>query len=229
MAEHDQVLINVWSDYVCPFCYLEEPVLARLREEYGDRVEIRWRAFELRPEPVPTLDPGGEYLRTTWNRSVYPMAERRGMTLRLPPVQPRSRKALEAAEFARGEGRFEEMHRALFRAFFEEGRDLDDPEVLLAVGGSVGLDPEDLRTALEQGRHTETVLGDAELARELGISGVPALLVGARGAPLEEAEVVSGAQPFEVVRSAVERALRGESRGRRTGPIFRRGLRTLRE
>lgn len=227
MAERNRVRITVWSDYVCPFCYLEEPVLEQIREEYGDQVEIDWRAFELRPEPAPTLDPDGQYLHTTWHASVYPMAERRGMTLRLPPVQPRSRKALEAAEFAREQGRFESMHHALFRAFFEDGRDLNELEILLDVGGSAGLDPGELRVALEQGRYTDTVLRDERLAQEIGISGVPAMLVGPADAPLEEAEVVMGAQPVERVRDAVERALRGESRGGHTGPIFRRGLPTL--
>jgi predicted DsbA family dithiol-disulfide isomerase len=227
MAEHDRVLITVWSDYVCPFCYLEEPVLERLQEEYGDRLEIDWRAFELRPEPVPTLDPDGEYLHRVWNASVYPMAERRGMALRLPPVQPRSRRALEAAEFAREAGRFDEMHRALFRTFFEDGRDLDDLEVLLDVGGSVGLGRDELRAALEEGRYTDKVLEDERMAQEIGISGVPGMRVGPRGAPLQEAEVVTGAQPYELVRAAVERALQGESRGGRTGPVFRRGLPTL--
>jgi predicted DsbA family dithiol-disulfide isomerase len=227
MAERNRVRITVWSDYVCPFCYLEEPVLEQIREEFGDQVEIEWRAFELRPEPVPTLDPDGEYLHTTWNASVYPMAERRGMTLRLPPVQPRSRKALEAAEFAREQGRFEEMHHALFRAFFEDGRDLDDLEALLDVGSGAGLDRDRLHAALEQGRYTNRVLQDERLAQEVGISGVPALLVGPADAPLEEAEMVMGAQPYERVRAAVERALRGESRGGHTGPVFRRGLPTL--
>ena len=44
-----RVQIDVWSDYVCPFCYLEEPVLERIAEGYGERVRIDWRPFELRP------------------------------------------------------------------------------------------------------------------------------------------------------------------------------------
>ena len=60
-------------------------------------VEIIWRAFELRPEPVPTLDPKGDYLERVWGSSVYPLAERLGMTMKLPPLQPRSRLAHEAA------------------------------------------------------------------------------------------------------------------------------------
>lgn len=103
-----KVRITVWSDYVCPFCYLKEPVLERICQEYGEAVDLEWRAFELRPEPVPTLDPNGEYLHTVWNQAVYPIARQKGMTLRLPPVQPRSRRALELAEFARQQGRFAE-------------------------------------------------------------------------------------------------------------------------
>jgi predicted DsbA family dithiol-disulfide isomerase len=83
-----QVQIDVWSDYVCPFCYLEQPVLERIAQEFGVRVGIRWRAFELPPDPVPTLKPDSTYLRDIWARGVYPMAKERGMTLRLPPMQP---------------------------------------------------------------------------------------------------------------------------------------------
>jgi predicted DsbA family dithiol-disulfide isomerase len=115
MASTSPARISVWSDYVCPFCYLELPVLVRLQAEHAEEVEIDWRAFELRPEPAPTLDPNGDYLHRVWNQSVYPMAEQRGMVLRLPPVQPRSRKAFEAAEFAREVGRFDPMNRACSR------------------------------------------------------------------------------------------------------------------
>ncbi|MBA3231420.1 MAG: DsbA family oxidoreductase [Acidobacteria bacterium] len=200
--------VTVFSDYVCPFCYLEEPDLARVREEYGDRVEVDWRAYELRPDPVPTLDPDGEYLHRVWNASVYPMARSLGMTLRLPPVQPRSRKALEAAEYAREEGKFDALHTALFKAFFEDGRDLGDTGVLLEAGESVGLDREELRKALEEGRYTEKVVADEELARRLGVSSVPTMLVGPAGAPLEAAESITGTQPYGGrIEAAVGRAL----------------------
>ena len=204
-----RVRITVFSDYVCPFCYLEEPDLARIQEEYGDKVEVDWRAYELRPDPVPTLDPDGEYLHRVWNASVYPMARSLGMTLRLPPVQPRSRKALEAAEFARDNGRYDTMHTALFRAFFEEGWDLADTEVLLNVAASVGLDREELRTALEEGRYTEKVLADEKLAARLGVSSVPTMLIAPVDAPLETAEAITGAQPYGgLIESAIDRALK---------------------
>jgi predicted DsbA family dithiol-disulfide isomerase len=202
MQKHDTVRIVVWSDYVCPFCYLEYPVLDRVKSELGEQVEIDWRAFELRPEPTPTLDPNGEYLHRVWNQSVYPMAQERGITLRLPPVQPYSRKAHEAAEFARQEGKLEEMNRALFKAFFEDGRDLASLDVLLDVGQSVGLDTKALRDALESGRYTQKVTEDERIAQEIGISGVPALVISAG----QQAYLLSGAQPYETVKEVIARA-----------------------
>lgn len=205
----DHVRVSVWSDYVCPFCYLERPVLDRIREEFGDRVQIDWRAFELRPDPVPTLDPDGAYLHRVWNQSVYPMAAKRGMTLRLPPVQPRSRLAHEATEFARQAGRLDDMNRALFEAFFVEGRDLADPAVLVEVGESVGLDRDGLRQALESRRHSGEVLKDQQLARDIGISGVPGLVISVG----DQGYLLSGAQPYETVQRVIERAVGGGQPG----------------
>lgn len=202
-----KVRLRVWSDYVCPFCYLEEPVLERIRREYGDAVDVDWRAFELRPAPVPTLDPKGEYLRTTWDRAVYPMARERGMILRLPPLQPRSRRALELAELAREKGRYEEAHRALFKAFFEDGADLDDIDVLATIGASAGLEPAEVRDALERETYRKKIIDDRRQAEDLGVSAVPAILVSREDEPLERAEILPGAQPYGIVRDAVERAL----------------------
>jgi predicted DsbA family dithiol-disulfide isomerase len=203
MASETELIVSVWSDYVCPFCYLEEPILQRLKDEEGDRIAIEWRAFELRPEPVPTLDPDGDYLHDIWGRAVYPMARERNMTLRLPPVQPRSRKALEAAEFARDQGRFDDLHRALFIAFFEDGRDIGSLDVLLEIGAETGLDTAALRQALDQGRFTDRVIEDEDLARRLGIQGVPMILVRRSGQALEQGRGLSGAQPYQTLRSAL--------------------------
>ncbi|MGI8957884.1 MAG: DsbA family oxidoreductase [Chthoniobacterales bacterium] len=199
--------LDVWSDYVCPFCYLEEPILNRMREEFGDQLIVRWRAFELRPEPVPTLPPHGDYLVNIWDRAVYPMARERGMNLKLPPVQPRSRRALEAAEFARDEGKFDPMHAAIFRAFFEEGSDIGEMETLLELGEKCGLERSALEQALTSGEFRARVLADEELSQELGVSGVPAMLLRRDDEPLQAARSLSGAQPEFMVRAAIQHLL----------------------
>src|SRR6059058_1235737 len=201
------IRVDVWSDYVCPFCYLEVPAIQRLQQEFGARLQVVWRAFELRPEPKPTLDPDGEYLHTTWARSVYPLAAQRGMLLKLPPVQPRSRLALEAAAFAASHGRFNAMHDALFRAFFEHGRDIGDIDVLCRTAQEAGLDTDALKQALHDGRHTAAVIDDESLAHELGVTGVPLSLLRLGDAPWEEALPLRGAVPYATLELAVRELL----------------------
>jgi predicted DsbA family dithiol-disulfide isomerase len=104
----------------------------------------------VRPEPVPPLDPKGEYLQRAWSTSVYPLAERLGVKMKLPPLQPRSRLAHEAAHWARTQGRFDDYHAAIFRAFFERGEDIGDIEVLMPLATDLGLDMESLRAALKK-------------------------------------------------------------------------------
>jgi predicted DsbA family dithiol-disulfide isomerase len=81
-------------------------------------------------------------------------------------------------------------------------------EVLLDIGGSVGLDREGLRVALDEGRYTEKVVADERLATRLGVDSVPTMFVTREGASLEEAEKITGAQPYSGrVEAAVEKAL----------------------
>ncbi|MGJ7460834.1 DsbA family oxidoreductase [Halomonas sp. MA07-2] len=204
-----RIALDIFSDYVCPFCYLEMPEIDALAEHFADRVTILWRAFELRPDPEPTLDPDGDYLHDIWGRAVYPMAAERGMTLRLPRIQPRSRLAHEAAAWAevqaaRHPGAGDAMHRALFRGFFEESLDLADPQALAHLADTLSLNGSALHRALEQGDHRQAVLDDQCAARDLGIHGVPALRFRVGG---ENAGVLEGAQPRRQLFLAMERLL----------------------
>lgn len=195
------VHVEVWSDYVCPFCYLAEPALNQVAHDAS--VTVTWRAFELRPAPEPTLDPQGDYLRTIWTQSVYPMAERVGLTLKLPPVQPRSRLAHEAAAFAATHDRAGAMQHALFKAFFEHGQDLGDPTVLTALAPEASLNAGELAAALNHHDHLPRVLEEEQLARNLGLSGVPAIVIRVAGARYDQAVLVEGAQPVEVLRHTI--------------------------
>jgi predicted DsbA family dithiol-disulfide isomerase len=135
------------------------------------------------------------------------MAAQRGMTLKLPPVQPRSRKALEAVAFARAQGRFDSMHEALFQAFFEAGRDIGDVDVLCEIGAASGLDAQALRQALDQNHHTAEILEDQQLAHSLGVSGVPIMFLRFADRPWQEALPLSGAVPYQTMEAAVTQLL----------------------
>ncbi len=135
------------------------------------------RAFELRPDPVPTLDPKGEYLTRVWRDSVYPLAEQLGMAIRLPSVQPRSRLAHAAARYAATQGRLAAFHSEVFRAFFQRGEDIGQHEVLAAIGEMVGLDAAALRHTLDTREFEAEVVADEKLAEQLSVSAVPAYVV----------------------------------------------------
>jgi predicted DsbA family dithiol-disulfide isomerase len=160
-------------------------------------VEIIWRAFELRPKPVPSLDPNGEYMQTVWNSSVYPLSEKLGIKMKLPPIQPRSRSAHEAAKWAETQGKFDEYNAALFRAFFEHGEDIGEIETLLSLASDLKLETEFLRKALETNEFLERVLADERDAAEMGMSGVPAFVADRKTA-------LTGVQPFENLKKLIE-------------------------
>jgi predicted DsbA family dithiol-disulfide isomerase len=100
------------------------------------------------------------------------------------------------------------MHRAIVKGFFQDGRDIGDADVLADIGASVDLSPVLLRRALGDGAYMDRVLGQERRARELGITGVPAMFV---GDVVETAEPVIGAVPYDWLKATVDRALAGES------------------
>lgn len=166
-------------------------------------VTVDWLAFELRPEPVPLPDitgAEGERFRRNWERGVAPMADRLGVEMHFPPFKARSRRAHEAAIYARAHDRPEEMRVALFRAFFVENRDIGDRDILVEIGASIGLDADDLRAALAEGRCRDQVIAEERFAAEIGVSAVPTIVIGQVG--------VQGAQPYEVLRQVYEEARR---------------------
>ena len=180
------------------------PILDEAARQFGAQIAFEHHAFELRPEPVPLLDPKGEYIQEHWRNRVKPMAAERGLVMNIPPAQTRTRRAHETAAFAREHGQFEAVDRALFRAFFEEGRDINDAEVLAQIVQETALNPEELRMALGTRAFSESVDADVALAARLGIRSVPTMLVADEAG---RAEPVIGAVPYEHVEAAITRAI----------------------
>lgn len=175
MSQGNPITIDIWSDYVCPYCYLEFPVLDALKNSTDREITVNWHAFELRPFPNPTLPPDGEYLHTVWANSVYPLAKERGLDIKLPPVQPYSKDALAAAEYAKETPHFDAFHTAMFKVFFEEGRDISDRSVIEDVALAAGLDPKAVSDAIDNGNYRERVDRSHEEGAALGAQGVPAI------------------------------------------------------
>lgn len=189
--------LTVYTDYVCPFCLLAEQVLS---EAIGERkMSISWRAFELRPDPVPTLRPEDPYLPAIWNKSVYPLAERLGVPIRLPSIspQPRTAKAFELLAMAQDQGLDHPYSMRVLRAFFQENRDIGDPVILIELAADAGLDPDEARKALESGAYAERHREALRHAHEdMAITSVPTIVVGER--------VFRGTPRLEELRQAID-------------------------
>jgi predicted DsbA family dithiol-disulfide isomerase len=125
------------------------------------------------------------------------VAESVGLTMRQRDVIINSRRALGAAEFARERDRYDEMHRALFKAHWEGGGKLEEVDDLVRIGQEVGLDGDDLRSAIETDRYAEVIDENRRLATSVGINAIPAHVFGRR-------YLVMGAQPYEVLKQVVD-------------------------
>jgi len=172
------IKIEVFSDYVCPYCLLIEGVLAEATQ--GLNVDIQWQPFELRAAPTLTLRPEDDYLPQVWKRSVYPLAQRLGVPIQLPSIspQPYSRWAHEGFQFAEAHGKADTYKDRVFRAFFQEDKDIGSLLVLGALADEVGLDKSQFLVALGDGKYTDCHEALLERAQDLGVQSVPSLHVG---------------------------------------------------
>ncbi|WP_224997283.1 DsbA family protein [Cesiribacter sp. SM1] len=178
--------IKIYSDYVCPYCYLGEQILEEVKRENPDlSIEVEWMPFELRPYPTPTLKPEDEYLPRVWRQSVYPMAERLGVDIKLPTVspQPYTHLAFEGFQYASEKGKGAAYTNRMFEAFFKENKDISDVEVLTRLAEEIGLDPVDYRNILETRQYKQTHRKALEQSYQQGITAVPTFKIGGQFYP----------------------------------------------
>ena len=170
--------IDVFVDYVCPFCFLVEPAIEEVKRDRD--VEVTIRPFELRPDPVLTLRPEDEYLPRVWNQSVYPMAERVGIPMTLPSVspQPRTEKAFMVLQLAQEQGLAQEYTEAMFTAFFQQDRNIGLDEVIIDVATTVGLNQTEVEEALHSEQRRLRQRADHDYAvNTVGLDVVPGVVV----------------------------------------------------
>lgn len=186
-------------------------MLEEAARRYGARIDLRWHAYELRPEPAPMPDPDSDYIQEHWQNRVLPMADERGLVMRVPRRGLRSRRALQASLFARRHGGFRALDRAIYRARFEKDVDISDLDVLKDLARGAGIDADALACAVKANAHLEDLNADLILAGQLGINGVPTAFIGPEADGLfaffSAAEPVIGAVPFEWLGAAIDRAL----------------------
>jgi predicted DsbA family dithiol-disulfide isomerase len=155
--------------------------------------------FELRPYPNETLRPEGDYLQRAWQQSVYPIARRMGVTIKLPTVspQPHTHLAFEGFQFAKEHGKGNDYNHRVLQAFFVESQDIGDIGVLTKLAGEVGLNEKVFEEALRTRKYREAHQRALRHAyQEAGVSGVPMFVIGE--------QVLTGLQGRETLEVVIE-------------------------
>lgn len=199
MADDAPMTVTIWSDVACPFCNI-----ARERADWLTRnadVVVEWLPFDLHPEyPAEGIARADLMNRIPAGAedAARRMNEEAGLVYNPHPERiPNTRRALELIEWARGQGAHDAVHERVMDAYWTEGRDIGDWDVLAELVGELGLDAEDARQAVESGAFAPMVDGSTMTAQRHGITGVPAFVLDGR-------LLVSGAQPHEVFAKALE-------------------------
>lgn len=181
----------------------------RLCEEFGVEFDV-W-AYDLRPGIPPEGLPRDQVYRPDRYPPDYldrlrVMAGESGIEMIAPPNVASTFKAHEATEFAKERGRLPQFHRAVFAAYWEKGENIGDEEVVCRLAGECGLDGEELRTVLAEGRYRQRVEEQMAWARAAGLGGVPTFI-------FNEKFALVGAQDYEVFADVARRIQRGELKG----------------
>jgi predicted DsbA family dithiol-disulfide isomerase len=210
-ASSEKVVVDVWSDVVCPFCHLGNTLLSQAVERSGRPVEVRYHSFQLMPE-VPT-GPGRNVVDVlvdvkgvsreqaeSMNAQVAARAATVGLDLRFDrALVANTRDAHRLLHLAAGHGVQGEVAELLFRAYFTDGRDIGAHGVLADIAVEAGLDRDETLAALATDAPTDDVDADIAWARQLGISGVPFFVLDGKYA-------ISGAQAPELFDQALAAA-----------------------
>lgn len=200
------VHITVYSDYVCPFCYLGNEVLKALEKEY-DLTTI-WKGFIIHKEGRASryLEPG--YVEGKWNILRRLTAEM-GREMRRPSIVPNTAPALEGSEYAKDHGLFQAFHDRVFAAYFEEDEDIGDREVLTQIAKDVGLNPHDFWKSIDSGKMSKRLEAYRREAEENFITSFPTFLFD--GISLGHFRIV-GAHPYPTMRMHLENYLKRRDR-----------------
>lgn len=198
------VQIDVWSDFVCPWCFLASVTLERLQQSHN--IEINRHAFELRPQGSPPMPQDyRDYIEQVGHPQFVAAARARyGLEINAGPFGIDSRKALIGAQYARLQGASDAYHDAVYRAYWQQAQSIDDPEVLVKIAASVDLDAGEFREALASSELDMAVSLDIAQARRYEITSVPSMI-------FDKQYLVSGAQPYEVLSEIVDKIQLGEA------------------
>lgn len=202
--------VEIWSDVMCPFCYIGKRhfEVAMQTLPFQKEIEVEWKSFQLNPEYQNTTNEDlYDYLARAKGMSrqqaqqmtvqVSDMAKNAGLAIDFGSNIPaNSFKAHRLIHFAASQGLQDQAEEALFKAHFIEGKDVDKNDVLLAIGIELGLAEALVKGVLESDEYAEAVRYDVYESQQLGIRGVPYFV-------FDRKYALSGAQPVPAFTEAL--------------------------
>ncbi|MCH7519114.1 MAG: DsbA family protein, partial [Candidatus Dadabacteria bacterium] len=167
----------VYYDYICPFCYLGTKRILGLSKEFN--LTIDWKGIEIHPEFPPQGKKRTKTLKSkSFAETIREMAKEDNIEIKLPGFATNSRSILEASEFAKIKGKFLEFHIGVYEAYFLEGRNIGDIEIVLDIGEKAGLDKSELQECLSKRTMFDKIEANKKEAEDKLILGVPTFLFG---------------------------------------------------
>lgn len=205
--------VEIWSDVMCPFCYIGKRKFEHALQQFEnkDKVEIVWKSFQLDPEMKTQADKNThQYLaeRKGWtleyakqvSRQVSTMAKDVGLDYDFDKaVVANSFNAHRVSHLAKKYALGDVMEEALFKAYFTEGKNIDDKQTLIQLGTGIGLKAAEMDEVLNSDLYAGEVEQDIMEAQQVGVRGVPFFVIDRKYA-------VSGAQPSDVFLGALNKA-----------------------
>ena len=196
--------VDIWSDVVCPFCYIGKRKFENALQEFAhrDEVEVVWHSFQLDPSSQPASGESihevlakkkGISLEEARSMGDYVIAAAQEVGLRYDfdrTIPANTFLAHQLIHLGAHHGRQDATKERLMAAYYLEGQDVGDLDTLVKLGTEVGLDAAESRAALAAGTYAEAVRLDEYHAQQIGVRGVPFFV-------FEDKYAVSGAQPSE--------------------------------
>jgi predicted DsbA family dithiol-disulfide isomerase len=197
------IQIQVWADFECPYSYFQTIVLEKIQAQYHDRVEIVWRAFELTPVDGNIL-PSKSYINTFDEAKLEQIVAEERLQLLTPKFLTYTWLAQESVYFANSQGLSLQLARALFDAFFLQGLDISNEEIVMQIATQSGIDSQLLRQALDNDELTKHVMADEQEFKIYGFQGLPAMLIGQKDFSPKSFMPITGYKTFNELSAIVQ-------------------------
>jgi predicted DsbA family dithiol-disulfide isomerase len=191
--------IEIYADFICPWCYISLDRLTRLAKERS--VRLHWNPYLLRPDippggvPLSSILPPDRLERA--EAAVREETQAAGLPLNRPAFVPNTRQAHEIGFLAEAKGQGDAYHQATLRAYFAQARNIGDPEVLAEIGEKLGMARNEILEVLHTGRYRAEVDRETTDAFERGIRSVPNFI-------FASGRRFSGALPYDEFLRAVD-------------------------